>query len=179
MNSANLKLTLGIVLILVGGLAIPAGLLIPAFGAPSEEVVFESPGEATLDIEAPGRFYLWHNYRTIHDGQQVVRNQHLPDGMSFEVTRVDDGSTLAFQSRGSIHTEMANAASQSVGYVDVENPGTFRIEVRGGDDRLRVMSFSRSRMMLFVRAIGFSLLSMVLLGTGGAALMIMGLVQRR
>lgn len=179
MTSANLKLFSGIVLLLVGGLGIPAGILIPAFGAPNENVVFESPGEATLEIEAPGRFYLWHNYRTIHEGRQVVRGERLPNGMSFEVVRLADGSSLPFQPRGSIHTEMTNAASRSVGYVAVEQPGAFSIEVSGGDDRMRVMSFSRSRFMLFARAIGLSLLSMAVLGTAGVVLIILGVVQGR
>lgn len=178
MSSANFKLLLGIALVIVGGLALPAGILIPAFDAPDESVVFESPGEATLDIEAPGRFYLWHEYRTIHDGRQVVRDEHLPDGMSFDVTRAGDGPSVAFQARSNIHTEIGDSESRSVGYVDIEQPGTFRIEVGGGDDRMRVMSFSRSRFMLFTRAFGLSLLSLVILGAGGIILIIFGIAQR-
>jgi len=178
MISSNLKLVLGIVVLLLGGLAIPVGIMISAFGAPAEEVVFEAPGQASLEVEAPGRFYLWHNYRTIHDGLQVVHNKHLPDGMSFEVTRLDDGSTLALQPRSNINTEMADAASSSVAYVDIEQPGRLRIEVGGGDDRTRIMSFSRSRFMLFARAIGFSLISLAVLGTAGIVLIVLGILQR-
>lgn len=178
MTSANLKLVLGSVLLLLGGLAIPAGIMIPALDAPAEEIVFEVPGQASLEVEAAGRFYLWHNYRTIHQGRQVVHDKHLPDGMSFELTRLDDGSTLALQPRSNINTEMADAASSSVAYVDIEQPGRFRIEVGGGDDRTRVMSFSRSRFMLFARAIGFSLLSIAVLGTAGIVLIVLGIVQR-
>ena len=178
MRNANIKLLLGITLLLVGGLGIPAGVLIPTFNVPNEEVVFESPGEARLTIEAPGRFYLWHNYRTVHEGRQVVRNRYLPDGMSFRVTRVDDGSTLPFQPRGSIQTEMGGSASQSVGYVDVERPGTLRVEVSDGDEQMRLMSFSRSRFKIFLRAIGFSVLSLVVLGSAGMVLLIMGITRR-
>ena len=177
-TSANFKLLLGIVLVVGGGLALPASILIPAFDAPDERVAFESPGAATLDIEAPGRFYLWHKYRTIHDGRQVVRDEHLPNGMSFEVTRVDEGSPVAFNARSNIHTEIGDSASRSIGYVDIERPGKFRIEVGGGDDRMRVMSFSRSRFMLFTRAFGLSLLSLVILGAGGIVLIIFGIAQR-
>lgn len=178
MKTGNLKILLGIILLLAGGLAIPAGILIPAFSTPNENAVFESPGEAKLEIEAPGRFYLWHKYRTIHQGRQVVRDEHLPDGMEFQVTRVDDGSALSFQSKSNIRFEMGDEASASIGYVDVERPGTIRIDVRGGDDRMRVMSFSRSRLMLFTYAIGFSLLSMAILGTAGIVLIIFGIAQR-
>lgn len=179
MNSANMKLLLGIVVLLVGGLGIPAGILIPAFSAPNETIVFQSPGETTLEIKAPGRFYLWHNYRTIHDGRQVVRNKYLPDGMSFQVTRVGDDSTLQFQPRGSIQTEMGGSASQSVGYVEVERPGTLRVEVAGGDEQTRLMAFSRSRFMPLARAIGFSLLSLAVLGSAGIVLIILGIVRRQ
>ena len=51
MKTGNLKILLGAILLLAGGLAIPAGLLVPAFGAPNENVVFETPGEATLEID--------------------------------------------------------------------------------------------------------------------------------
>lgn len=178
MRNGNFKILLGIVLVLVGGLAVPAGLLIPAFDAPNENVVFESPGEATLEIEAPGRFYLWHNYRTIHQGRQVARDQHLPDGMSFQVARLADGSSIPFQARSNIHTDIGGAESRSVGYVDIERPGTFEIQVRGGDDQTRIMSFSRSRFMMFARAVGFSLLSLVVLGSGGIVLIVFGVAQR-
>ncbi|MBL37567.1 MAG: hypothetical protein CMP07_04080 [Xanthomonadales bacterium] len=178
MKTGNLKILLGAILLLAGGLAIPAGLLVPAFGAPNENVVFETPGEATLEIEAPGRFYLWHKYRTIHQGRQVVRDEHLPDGMSFRVSRLDDGSSIPFQARSNIHTEIGDAESRSIGYVDIERPGTFMIEVTGGDEQTRIMSFSRSRMMLFARAIGFSLLSLVVLGSLGVVLIVFGIGQR-
>mgnify|MGYP005857879765 CR=1 FL=1 len=178
MKGAKIKLMLGIVLLVVGGFAVPAGFLIPAFNTPNEEVIFESPGQAKLNVEAPGRFYLWHNYRTIQDGRQVVRNKHLPNGMTFEVIRADDGSTLTFEPRSSMTTEMGGSASRSIGYVDVESPGEFRIAVRGGDDQTRIMSFSRSRFMIFLRAIGFSVLSLAVLGSAGMVLLIIGIVQR-
>lgn len=177
MKNANLKISLGIAVLLLGGLAIPAGILIPAFQAPNEEVVFETPGAAALDVRSPGRFYLWHNYRTIHDDRQVVRDEHLPDGMSFSVTRAD-GSTIPLQPRPNITTEMSGAASRSIGYVDIERPGMLRIEVRGGDAQMRVMSFERSRFMLFARAVGFSLMSLAVLGAGGIVLIVFGIAQR-
>jgi len=177
MKSANLKISLGMIVLLLGGLAIPAGILIPAFSAPNEEVVFETPGATALDVHSPGRFYLWHNYRTLRDGRQVVRDEHLPDGMSFNVTRAD-GSTVPLQPRASITTEMSGSASRSIGYVDIERPGTLRIEVRGGDEQMRVMSFERARFMLFARAVGFSLLSLAVLGTGGIVLIVFGIAQR-
>jgi len=178
MKSGNLKILLGVLLLLAGGLAIPAGILIPAFSAPNENVVFETPGEARLEIKAPGRFYLWHKYRTIHQGRQVVRDEHLPNGMSFEVTRLADDSSIPFRARGNIQTEIGDAESRSVGYVDLQQPGTFEIEVGGGDEQTRIMSFSRSRMMLFARAIGFSLLSLVVLGSLGVVLIVFGIGQR-
>ena len=178
MQSANVKLLLGVILLLVGGLGIPAGILIPAFNAPNEEVVFESPGQAKLNVEAPGRFYLWHEYRVIHNGRQVVRNERLPNGMTFDVIRADDGSTLAFEPRSSITTEMGGSASRSIGYVDVESPGEFRIAVRDGDDQTRIMSFSRSRFMPIARAVGFSLLSLAVLGTAGVILIVLGIARR-
>lgn len=178
MKNGNLKILLGVVLLLAGGLAIPAGILIPTFSAPNENVVFETPGEATLEIAAPGRFYLWHKYRAIHQGRQVVRDEHLPDGMSFEVTRLGDGSSIPFRARSNIHTELGGAESRSVGYVDIERPGTFEIEVEGGDEQTRIMSFSRSRLMLVARAIGFSLLSLIVLGSCGVVLIVFGIGQR-
>lgn len=178
MKTGNLKIVLGATLLLAGGLAIPAGILIPAFGAPNENIVFETPGEVTLEIEAPGRFYLWHKYRTIHQGRQVVRDEHLPDGMSFTVTRPADGSSIPFRARGNIHTEIGDAESRSIGYVDIQRPGTVRVEVGGGDDQTRIMSFSRSRLMLFTRAIGFSLLALIVLGSLGVILIVFGIGQR-
>ena len=177
MDRAKVKLLLGIILLLVGGLAIPAGILIPALEAPNEEVIFETPGTASLDVHSPGRFYLWHDYRTLHDGRQVVRDEHLPDGMSFSVTRAD-GSTLPLQSRAGITTEMSGSASRSIGYVDVEQPGTLRVDVRGGDEQMRVMSFERAQFKLFASAVGWSLLSLAVLGTAGIVLIVLGIVRR-
>lgn len=176
MSSATVKLLLGIILLLVGGLAIPAGILIPAFEAPNEEVTFETPGAASLDVRSPGRFYLWHDYRTIHDGRQVVRDENLPDGMSFSVKRAD-GPKIPLQPRANITTEMSGSASRSIGYVEVERPGTLQIEVRGGDEQIRVMSFERARFRLIAGAVGLSLLSLAVLGTAGVVLIVLGIAQ--
>lgn len=178
MKPANTMIWLGVAVLLIGGLLIPAGTLARAFGAPNEEVTFESPGRASLEIVAPGRFYLWHDYRTIHENQQLVRGQRLPDGVSFEVVRADDGSTLAFQPSGGTHTEIGGTASRSIGYVDIKRPGRVDIEVGGGDGQLRILTFSRSRFMQFVRAIGISLLSLAILGTAGILLIVFGIARR-
>lgn len=178
MKRANLKLLSGVALLLIGGIAIPAGILVPAFDAPNEEVVFETPGAASLNVLSPGRFYLWHDYRTIHDGRQVARDDHLPDGMSFTVTRVDDGSALSFQPRNNISTELSGSSSRSIGYVDVKRAGKLRIEVRGGDGQMRVMSFERARFMMFAGAVGFSLLSLTVLGSAGVVLIVLGIAHR-
>jgi len=98
--------------------------------------------------------------------------------MSFDIAHADSGSNLEFQPRGSMHTEGGKSASRSVGYVDIETPGRIIVEIEGGDGKERVMSFSRSRIMLFVRSIGISLLLIAVFGTGGIVLIIFGVAQR-
>jgi len=61
---------------------------------------------------------------------------------------------------------------------DFQQTDRIGVEIEGGDGQARVMSFSRSRIMLFVRSIGISLLLIAVFGTGGIVLIIFGIAQR-
>lgn len=178
MKKGTGKILIGIVLALAGLLVIPVAVIAPAIPAGSQSVTFLVPGQARLEALEPGRFYLWHEHETVFDGERRVAGERLPDGLRMEVRRLDENRALAFESNASMSTTSGSNASRSIGYVEVERPGTLEVEVTGGDDQQRVFTFARMRFWEIARAIGLGLVSILLIGSAGIGVLIWGIVER-
>ena len=176
MGNSSVKIATGIGLVLVGALLIPALLLVPVVDLPDEEIRFLAPGKATLEAAAPGRFYLWHEYRGRFDGRRYDTDDHLPAGTVIEARQGD--RSLDAVPADNVRTEFVDSASVSVARIDVPAAGPVSVSVHYGDDRSRVFSLSRFKLGAWARAIASSVVSMLIGGGGGLALVIVGIAQR-
>jgi hypothetical protein len=165
----------GVVLMIVGAVCVPLGIVLKLILGQSDVVQFEVPGLLQTVVDEPGRYYLWNDHQTIFEGKSYNRAIEIPDG--FEVSVFGpNGVELAFSSDLNTSFTSGSGVKQSFGYVDVENSGPVRVEIIG-DIEGRIFSFSQFslRGMFGIFVLGFIIAA--LFGLSGLALLICGIVK--
>ncbi len=168
-------ITAGVVLFLVGAIAVPLLVILPLALMESKDTQFQAPGSVEVTVKEPGRYYLWNDFRTVYQGRSYDRSERIPDGIIFQIKDAN-GAPLHFSSDTSITSTSGGSSRKSIGYVRVETPGKLAIEVSGQTDD-RVFSFSQSGLLkmfgLIFGGIGLSLL----VAFAGVGLLIWGIVK--
>jgi hypothetical protein len=170
----------GITLFILGGFVIPFLIILPLFLNESANSQFLIPGSKEVTVEEPGRYYLWNDFQTVHDGKSFSRSESIPDGLEIAVTD-DTGNTLTFTSDTSTSSSSGSSSKNSIGYVEVSNPGKLSVSV-SGDSEERVFSFSRSifpKMFLTILGGGIASLLMAFIGFGIGIWGVIKLVRNR
>lgn len=163
------------VISLVAAVGVPFLFVIPLFLQHQNENQFKVPGSIQVTVEKPGRYYLWNDFRTIYHGQSFNRSEHIPDGMNIRIAD-SDGHQFNFVSDTSISSTSGSSAKNSIGYVEIEYPGKFTIQVSGSSEE-RIFSFSKSgllKIFLFIVG-GFG--ASVVFGLAGLGLLVWGIVK--
>lgn len=107
-------------------------------GGPKNQ--FLAPGSLEIDISEPGRYYLWHDYATLYRNHRYSLDPSLPNGLETSVKDAN-GLPLEFVSRSGMSANVGDYSKSSVGYVEIDNPVSLRIDI-SGDFEDRVLSFS-------------------------------------
>lgn len=177
MKSGLLNLA-GAVFLLGGVPILFASLLLPVIT--SDEYLsrpFLAPGSIQAEVDTPGRYYLWHDYQALRDGRAFTHPIPLPDGMSVSISDANTGEQLEFTPDMSSSLAMGEERSQSVGYVEIEEPRTVIVEVAGSEDQPRALTFSQSRLPGIFRAIGMGALLSLPLLAGGILLLVSAIAR--
>ena len=137
---------------------------------------FLVPGRVQLPVDEPGRYYLWHDYRTVFDNQSFNVPEDLPHGVKIEIRDAKTGQFINLQSKASASQSDMNTDRSSIGSIVIERPGEVVIDV-AGDFEPRVLSFGRFEFFaLFGRLFGGIALSM-LAGLASIVLLIVGIIK--
>lgn len=163
-------------LLLVGAIAIPVAVMVPSLSSegPSGEQ-FVVPGVGVLDVDAPGRFYLWHEYKSSFEGKRYSSGNRKADGANI-VAKQDGGEVMNFVVDESTSFSLGNRSKQSLGYIDVTEVGPVIFEVSGLDDEL-IFSASRYELFKTLRKIGLSVITGAVCGVAGIGFLIWGIVK--
>ena len=157
----------GVMLSIFGGGIIPLIIVLPLILEKSKEVQFRVPGTQEVNIEQPGRYYLWNDFQTIYEGRSYNHSKDIPDGVQIKIQE-DNGPLLHFFGDTSISSSDNDGAKNSIGYVEIKNPGKVEIDISGGNEQ-RVFSFGQTDFLrmagLIIGGIGLSLL-VVMSGIG-------------
>lgn len=155
----------GVLFFILGGIVIPVFLIFSLFFNESSNHQFLVPGAQEVTVSEVGRHYLWNDYQTIYGGKSFSRSEDIPDGL--EITVADEsGKVLAFIGDTSTSFSSGNNSKNSIGYVEVGDPGKLLVFVSGNFEE-RVFSFSQSLFMKrFLTTIGGGLLAFLLAFTG-------------
>lgn len=170
--------------IIGGGILFVAGMVWPfAFTIPlffqSDDITFRAPGSIEIFIEEPGRYSLWHNYRTVFEGQSYSFGEGLPHGLSFTLVEKDSGSTIPMESDSTSSSESGNQKKSSIGYYELTTPGQYTLSISGNTEG-RIFSFGKSifdNSLLFLGGIALGILFSIAATTGALLLIIFGIID--
>lgn len=141
----------------------------------SETNQFLVPGSMEVEIEEPGKYYLWHDHVTLFNGTSFSVPKDIPDGVEIEI-RGADGEALAMKRGISTSVSLGNRSKVSIGYIDVDKAGWISVSVSGDFDD-RVFSLSESSFGIFFVAIFGGVAIVGVAGTIGLVLLILGIVD--
>ncbi len=165
----------GAVLFVLAVFVLPLALLVPVVLQDSSPSQFLIPGVAEFELEAPGRYYLWNDYRTIFEGESFHRSESLPDGLRM-VVRGAAGDELKLITDASISLSSGSRSQRSIGYVDVPQAGSWEVEV-SGEVKSRVFSFGESKVLKLFGLIFGAAVCCVILAVAGLIVGVIGVVQ--
>lgn len=165
----------GACLLVLAAAITPAAIAYHLLRADPSSQQFQAPGVMDIDVQQPGRYYVWNEYQTIYEGRVYDRSEELPDGMQITITKRPSGKSIALVGRQSISSSSGPSSKRSIGYIDLETPASLRIEVSGLDDE-RVIGFSRSRIKMILLWIVAGGITASLLGLGGLGLLAWGII---
>lgn len=163
-------------LLLVSAIAIPLMIMVPSLSSegPSGEQ-FKVPGVGVLDIDAPGRYYLWHDYKASFEGQHYTSRNRKASGAKIVFKR-EGGRRLNFVVDKSTSYSLGNRSKQSLGYVDATEIGPVVIEVSGLNEEL-IFSAGRYELFKKLRHIALSVIVGAICGIAGIGFLIWGIVK--
>lgn len=139
-----------------------------------------APGELTFEVQEPGRYILWHEYRTVFEGQPYRVDTQLPD---WEL-RVLAGSPDDPQTAAPVEQERVRHARENLPQAERTTlgsyrlgPGTYTLSARG-DFPPRVLHLRRDTTLRNATGLAAGM-GLSLLGGVGGPLLALWLHQRR
>lgn len=151
--------------ILLGGLSLVFFILatwifIQGFGGWSAS--FTGPGTVTITVPSPGDYRLWHESRTVIDGQLQVLDDALPSGTVIRA-RSPNGATAAVEPMtGSMSHEWDGRRRFAVGRLYLPEAGPYTVSTTGFDQPRRFQLSEIRFLDHFLKALGLGLIGSVL-----------------
>lgn len=168
-------LIVGAIFGLLGIVVIPSVMVFSFLLNQPEHHQFKVPGETTVKVEEPGRYYLWDDFETIYENQSYVRRPGIADGLIIYF-KDEKGRYLDFERDVSMSSESLGEHRKSIGYVHVEEPGEITIQIKGNMEE-RIFSISRSWFLRFFLTMMLGVTSSVIVGIIGIVMCIVGVVR--
>jgi hypothetical protein len=175
MKSGIILIITAVVLFIVGVVCVPLAIVKTISRESVDLVQFKVPGTAMAFVDAPGRYYVWHDYDAIYEGQSYRSSTELPNDLKIELIGTG-GVPLEFVSDSSTNLTLNNHSRKSVGYVEVPEAGQVTIKVNGDVERV-LFSFSA---FSFGHFFGLIVKGVICAGVSallGLGLMIWGIVK--
>lgn len=135
------------------------------------------PGTFSVEIDEPGRFYVWDNHWTVFDGERIQYEADCPDDAKISV-RDASSSAMPFVQDRSKSWSIGNSGKTSIGYIDVSNATTLELAFDDvGRERIVTVSNRTMKQELWARLGGLG----IGLGIGilGILIFAMGFLRRR
>ena len=151
--------------ITLGGIALglfvlAAWVLIQGFGGWSTS--FLGPGTASVELPEAGDYRLWHESKTVIDGELQVHADALPNGSIIRVTGPPDTTIPLEPFTGTLSQEWDGRRRFAIGSFSAPAPGTYTISVTGFEQSRRFRLSEIRFLDHFLRALGFGLLGAAL-----------------
>jgi len=129
-------------------------------------VQFLGPGRHTVELDKPGKYLVWNDYRTVFRGRSYDESEKLPPGVRISVLDKASSQALAVSASHGTTSSIGNTSSVSVSQFVIERPGSYEIVVEG-DFPPRVFSASRDFLFSLLGVI-FGAFALIFGGFGAA-----------
>lgn len=123
-----------------------------------------APGATVVTIEKPGDYTMWHESKTMIDGQFMSFDDDLPSGTTIQVFKKPKGMQIPLRAAGASRMDKGGITRVSVGELHFTQPGEYEVEVTGLSEK-RVLYLEEAKFMK-------SFISIMLYGFGSMLFLI-------
>ena len=123
---------------------------------------FLAPGRQVVELDRPGKYVVWNDYRTLFQGRTYDESERLPENVSITVLDPASGTALVVAPSGGMRSDMLDAVKVSVATFEIARPGRYEIIIEGGFPQ-RVFSVSRDFLFNMLGMI-FGVIAVVVVG---------------
>jgi hypothetical protein len=123
---------------------------------------FIGPGTSSVDLPAAGDYRIWHESKTVIDGQLQVHADALPSGSVIRVTRPSDVRIPLEPTTGTLLQEWDGRRRFAIGNFSAPDAGTYTISITGFEQARRFRLSEIRFLDHLLRALGIGLLGAVL-----------------
>ena len=155
------------ILLVVVGIALNAVAVLSILAVFHDSgTAFFGPGKSVVTITRPGHYTLWHETKTIIDGQIRSFPDELPSGVSIKVLKQPEGTNVSLRLSGSTHMESGGKKRVSVAQLTLESPGQYEVEVSGLSEKRAFYLDEAKFLKMFMRLMVSGLAGILFLFAG-------------
>jgi hypothetical protein len=149
------------------GIALNIAAIVSLLGAFRDSgTSFLAPGEASVTITKLGDYTLWHETKTLIDGQFMSFPDDLPSGTTIKILKQPEGDDVPLRRSGVSSMESGGTRRVSVGQLTFSSPGQYQIVVTGLTEK-RAFYLDEARFLrMFLKMTVFGLVGMLCLFAG-------------
>ena len=156
---------------IAGAVAVVASFVF-SMGEPAR---FLAPGRGEVEVPAPARYILWHEYRTVFENRTYQSEPELPGGVRFTIL-APDGSAVQLEPAGSQTWDSGDVQRRAVGQFEARAAGRYTISLEGNFTRLVIAVAPDFALRMLAMMGGAFLIAVLGVGAGiGAAVYAFGL----
>ncbi|MCE9518552.1 MAG: hypothetical protein K8R87_03145 [Verrucomicrobia bacterium] len=127
---------------------------------------FLAPGEASVTITKPGDYTLWHETKTLIDGQFMSFPDDLPSGTTIKILKQPEGAAVPLRRGGVSSMESGGTRRVSVGQLTFSSPGQYQVVVTGLTEKHAFYLDEAKFLRMFLRVMVSGLVGMLSLFAG-------------
>ncbi len=118
-------------LLAVAGIAACTLLVMKFVQGLTDTPQFLAPGKFVFATAKPGRYVLWHEYRTVFGGRNYAVPEVLPDGARISVIESTGGAGIAVRPSTGLRSSTDGAERVAVAVFRIAEPGRYEVVVDG------------------------------------------------
>ncbi len=161
----------------IAGVAAAVALVLQFIAVIDQGQQFLAPGKRAFNVERPGKYLVWNDYRTVFQGRTYDVPERLPEGLHIVVTEAASGKPLEVSSSRGASSKTAEADRVSIASFEAPVPGRYEVVVEGAFEP-RVFSVGPNIIAPLFMTIGGAIGAVFLGLTAAVALCVWTYVRR-
>ena len=168
---------IGAALMMGAAIGAPVYLIWTLVSLMSSGEQFRAPGVNRFHLNKPGKYILWHDYRTVFDGRRYSVEQELPDGVVFTVTNDETHESVHIEASGGAHEQSGSSERADVCSFRIDAPGWFVVKIQGLPS-LRIFTLRRPLLAPVLLTLAVSTTAGLFGFAAGVAMIVVTAVKR-